>query len=72
MRIEPILRPWLSIHRGIYKDNLKLYLEAFKMCKKSRTINPIKAIIEIIKIICIITATTFLVKSEKILCIMII
>jgi len=60
-----ILRPWLSIHRGICKDNLKLYLEAFKICRKSRTINPIKAIIEIIKMICIITATTFLVKSER-------
>ena len=29
--------------------NIRLYLEAFKVCRKSRTINPIKAIIEIIK-----------------------
>jgi hypothetical protein len=44
-----ILRPWLSIHRGICKDNLKLYLAAFKTCRRSRTINPIQSITEIIK-----------------------
>jgi len=55
----------LSIHRGICKDNLKLYLAAFKTCRRSRNANPIQAIIEIIKTIYIITATTFLVKSEK-------
>jgi len=61
-----ILRPWLSIHRGICRDNLKLYLAAFKRCRRSRNTNPIQAIIEIIKTIHIITATTFLVKSELI------
>ena len=60
-----ILRPWLSIHRGICKDNLKLYLAAFKICRRSRTTNPIQAIIEVTKTIHIITNTTFLVKSEK-------
>ena len=44
-----ILRPWLSIHRGICRDNLKLYLEAFETCRRSRNTNPIQAIIEIIK-----------------------
>ena len=58
-----ILRQWLSTHRGICKDNLKLYLEAFKTCRRSRNANPIQAIIKIIKTIYIITATTFLVKS---------
>jgi hypothetical protein len=45
---------------------LKLYLEAFKTCRRSRNTNPTQAIIEIIKTIYIITATTFLVKSVKI------
>jgi len=58
-----ILRPWLSIHRGICRDNLKPYLAAFKICGRSRNANPIQAIIEIIKTTYIITATTFLVKS---------
>jgi len=30
-----ILRLWLSIHRGICKDNLKLYLGAFKICRSN-------------------------------------
>jgi len=61
------LREWLSIHRGICRDNLKLYLAVFKRCRRSRNSNPIQAIIEIIKTIHIITATTFLVKSDKII-----
>jgi len=44
---------------------LKLYLEAFETCRRSRNTNPIQAIIEIIKTIHIITATTYLVKSES-------
>jgi len=59
------LRPWLSIHRGICRDNLKLYLAVFKICRRSRNANPIQAIIEITKTIHIITATTYLVKSEN-------
>ena len=57
----------MAIHRGIWKDNLKLYLAAFKTCRRSRNANPIQAIIEIIKTTYIITATTFLVKSAKII-----
>jgi len=43
---------------------LKPYLEAFKICRRSRKANPIQATIEIIKTIHIITATTYLVKSD--------
>ena len=43
---------------------MKLYLAVFKRCRRSRNANPIQAIIEIIKTIYIITATTFLVKSD--------
>jgi len=43
---------------------LKPYLAASKICRRSRNTNPIQAIIEIIKTIYIITATTYLVKSE--------
>ena len=46
---------------------MKLYLAAFKACRRSRNANPIQAIIEIIKTIYIITATTFLVKSENLI-----
>jgi hypothetical protein len=60
-----LLRTWLSIHRGICKDNISLYLAAFKACRRSRAINPIQAITETLKIIYILTATTFLVKSDN-------
>ena len=43
---------------------MKLYLAVFKICRRSRKANPIQATIEIIKTIYIITAITFLVKSE--------
>ena len=43
---------------------MKPYLAAFKRCRRSRKANSIQAIIEIIKTIYIITATTFLVKSD--------
>ena len=60
-----LLRPWLSIHRGICKDNLSLYLAAFKTCRRLRKMQPIQAIIETIKIIHITTATTILLKSDS-------
>gem|GEM_PF-2397743 len=46
---------------------MKLYLAVFKICRRSRKANPIQATIEIIKTIYIITAITFLVKSEKVI-----
>jgi len=31
-----LLRPWLTVHRGVCKDNLSLYLAAFEACRRSR------------------------------------
>ena len=28
-----LFRPWLAVHRSAYKDNLVLYLVAFKVCR---------------------------------------
>lgn len=44
-----LLRPWLAVHRGICKENLSLYLAAFKACGKSRGMRPVEAIKEILK-----------------------
>ena len=44
-----LLRPWLSVHRGICKDNLGLYLAAFEACRRSRRMSPEEAIKEILK-----------------------
>jgi len=37
-----ILRPWLSIHRGICKNNPTLYPAALKTCRKFRKMKPIQ------------------------------
>jgi len=58
-----ILRLWLSVHRGICKDNPTPYLTAFKASRRFRKINPLQAIEETIKTIYIV-ATKILVKSE--------
>jgi len=58
-----LLRPWLAVHRGICKDNLTLYLAAFKAYRRFRKIKPIQAIIETIKIIYVVVATKILLKS---------
>ena len=35
-----LLRPWLAVYRGICKDNLSLYLAAFKAYGRSRSMKP--------------------------------
>jgi transposase-like protein len=45
-----ILRPWLSVHRGVSKDNLKTYLSLFQLQRntnKQPTIEKIKTIVKI-------------------------
>jgi transposase-like protein len=44
-----LLKPWLALHRGISKDNLGLYLTAFKACRKARKLKPIEAIEKLLK-----------------------
>jgi len=44
-----LLRPWLTVHRGVCKDNLSLYLAAFEVCRRSRGMSPKEAIKEILK-----------------------
>jgi len=59
-----ILRPWIAVYRGICKDNLTLYLAAFKTYRRLRKMKPLQAIKITIKIaIHIITATKIIVKS---------
>jgi transposase-like protein len=45
-----ILRPWLSAHRGISKDNLDTYLSLFQLQRntnKQPTIEKIKLIVKV-------------------------
>jgi transposase len=44
-----LFRPWLAVHRGVCKDNLVLYLAAFKVCRRSRSMKPIDAVKEILR-----------------------
>jgi transposase-like protein len=46
---ESLLRPWLALHRGLCRDNLSLYLAAFKACRRSREMSPIENIEERLK-----------------------
>jgi len=44
-----LLRPWLAVHRGVCKDNLALYLAAFKVCRRFRSMKPIDAVKEVLR-----------------------
>jgi len=44
-----LFRPWLAVHRGVCKDNLALYLAAFKVCRRSRSMKPIDAVKEVLR-----------------------
>jgi transposase-like protein len=44
-----LLRPWLAVHRGVCKDNLALYLVAFKVCRRFRSMKPIDAVKEVLR-----------------------
>jgi len=60
-----LLRPWLAVHRGICKDNLSLYLAAFKTYRRCRGMKPIEAIKEILKNILISTALIAIIKNTS-------
>jgi len=49
-----LLRPWLQVHRGICKENISLYLAAFKACRRFRGMSLMEAIKETIKTILIL------------------
>lgn len=59
-----LLRPWLAVHRGICKDNLTLYLSAFKACRQFRKLSPEEAVKEILKIIFIFTALLAILRNR--------
>ena len=59
-----LFRPWLALHRGVCKDNLSLYLAAFKACRKSRAIGPVEALQEILKILFILLALPAILRSH--------
>ena len=45
-----ILRPWLSVHRGISKDNLDTYLSLFQLQRNTNKLPTIEKIKLIVKI----------------------
>jgi transposase-like protein len=45
-----ILRPWLSVHRGISKDNLNTYLSLFQLQRKTNKLPTIEKIKLIVKV----------------------
>jgi len=59
-----LFRPWLAVHRGVCKDNLSLYLAAFKACRKSRSTRPVEAIKEFLKIVLIFMALLAILRSR--------
>jgi transposase len=59
-----LLRPWLAVHRGICKDNLSLYLAAFKACRRSRGMSPEEAIKEILKTVLIFMALLAILRGH--------
>jgi transposase-like protein len=52
-----LLRPWLAVHKSICKDNLVLYLAAFKAHRRFRSMKPIEIIKEILRNVFIFMAS---------------
>ena len=59
-----LFRPWLAVHRGVCKDNLSLYLSAFKACRRSRRMRPVEAVKEILKALLIVLTLPALVSRR--------
>jgi transposase-like protein len=44
-----LLRPWLSVHRGVSKDNLNTYLSLFQLQRNTNKLPTIEKIKTIVK-----------------------
>jgi transposase-like protein len=46
-----LVRPWLACHRGVCKDNLRVYMMAFKICRNSRRRKPVEALEDVLAMV---------------------